>query len=101
MSKYAPVSREEIPNHKVGSLDYKRYWNLQLKRCLYGYKPTGGEWIPGAYYFYLNFCKIRLRDEASNRKRLDNPWYRDLDHEYFDMVYDAKKERSWTYCLKG
>ena len=101
MSKYAPVAKEGIPNYKVGSLDYKRYWNLQLKRCLDGYKPVGGEMITGAYYFYLNFCKIRLRDEMTSRKKLDNPWYRDMDHEYFDTIYKAKEEGSGIIVLKA
>ena len=101
MLKYSPVVKDGVPDYKVGSLDYKRYWNLQYKRCLNGYHPPGGVHIPGAYYFYLNFCEIRLRDELTSRKKLDNPWYRDMDHEYFDSIYEAKKEGKGIIVLKA
>jgi len=37
-----------------GSRDYYTFWEEQTKRCMYGYK-VGDLWIPGKYYFYLNF----------------------------------------------
>lgn len=40
-----------------GSRDYFEYWEMQEKRCKEGYK-VGDLWIPGRYYFYLNFCPM-------------------------------------------
>jgi hypothetical protein len=100
-SKYAPVAKEGIPKLKIGSKEYIKYWNLQIDRCKNGYKPNGGEYMCGAYYFYLNFCKILARDESTNRKKLQNPWYRDLDHEYFNKVYKAKEDGHGLIVLKA
>jgi hypothetical protein len=101
MLKYSPVVREGIPVLKKGSKEYYKYWNTQIDRCKNGYKPSGGVHIPGAYYFYLNFCKILARDESTNRKKLQAPWYRDLDHEYYDTVYNAKKNGHGVIVLKA
>ena len=37
-----------------GSKDYLDFWRVQEERCQHGYK-VGDLWIPGRYYFYLNF----------------------------------------------
>lgn len=99
--KYSPVVKDGIPNLKAGSKEYKQYWATQIDRCRNGYKPHGGVRINGAYYFYLNFAKILLRDDKTNRKKLANPWYRDLDHEYFDRVYQAKDNGRGLIILKA
>jgi len=101
MLKYSPVVKEGIPQLAPGSKDYNRYWSLQIDRCKNGYKPSGGVKIPGAYYFYLNFFQILARDEKTNRKRIQSPWYRDLDHEYFERVYTCKKEGRGLIVLKA
>ncbi len=101
MLKYSPVVRNGIPELKRGSKEYKKYWHTQIDRCKNGYKPSGGVHIPGAYYFYLNFCKILARDEKTNRKKLQAPWYRDLDHEYYDLVYDCKEKGEGLIVLKA
>ena len=101
MLKYSPVIKEGIPNLKKGSKEYLNYWSTQIDRCKNGYKPSGGVHITGAYYFYLNFCKILARDENTNRKKLQAPWYRDLDHEYFDKVYNCKENGKGLIVLKA
>ena len=48
-----------------GSRDYYDYWELHDKRCMDGYS-VGGLWIPGRYYFYLNFFPMeKISDEAA------------------------------------
>lgn len=37
-----------------GTKEYFDYWHLHETRCQKGYS-VGGIWIPGRYYFYLNF----------------------------------------------
>lgn len=63
-----------------GSPAYREFWNEQNERCLQGY-TTAGIFIPGRYYYYLNFTKINtvLLGEQF-------PWYVDLDLEYFRLV---------------
>jgi len=101
MLKYSPVVREGVPQLAVGSKEYNRYWTMQIDRCKNGYKPSGGVQIPGAYYFYLNFFQILARNEKTNRKSLQNPWYRDMDHEYFEKVYRCKEEGKGLIVLKA
>ena len=101
MLKYSPVIKEGIPQLARGSKEYNAYWATQIDRCRNGYKPSGGVHICGAYYFYLNFYRILARDEESNRKKLQSPWYRDMDHEYFDNVYDCKKKGEGLIVLKA
>lgn len=49
----------------VGSREYVEYWEEQEKRCRDGYS-VGGLWIPGRYYFYLNFSIMsKVPDEVA------------------------------------
>ena len=66
-----------------------------------GYKPTGGSWIPGNYYFYLNFGKIHGLPEGAVRKTMISPIYRDQDHEYFNIVNKAKVDGKGVIVLKA
>ena len=50
-----------------GSRDYFDYWELQEDRCMNGYS-VGGLWIPGRYYFYLNFFPMDKIDDADAAK---------------------------------
>lgn len=71
----------------IGTSDYWDFWNEQVERCIEGYE-TGGIWIPGRYYYYLNFTKI------SGVLGVQFPWYIDLDLEYFrtvEYIKDAHK----------
>jgi hypothetical protein len=101
MLKYSPVVKEGIPKLSKGSKEYNKYWSLQIDRCRNGYKPSGGVHICGAYYFYLNFYRILARDEKTNRKSLQSPWYRDVDHEYFNTVYECKNNGEGLIVLKA
>jgi hypothetical protein len=75
---------------KKGTAAYHRFWEEQYRRCIDGYKPTGGSWIPGNYYFYLNFSNISVFDTKINRKKMGPPLYRDQDHEYFVEAKNAE-----------
>jgi hypothetical protein len=102
--EYSPVifNSDYNPERlRKGTSAYHRFWDEQYDRCLNGYQPTGGSYIPGNYYFYLNFCKIRLYDEKTNRKTIGPPLYRDQDHEYFVEVNEAKKGGYGIIVLKA
>lgn len=48
-----------------GSREYFEYWKEQERRCQFGYK-VGDLWIPGRYYWYLNFCPMfKVPDEVA------------------------------------
>ena len=58
---------------KYGSAEYLRFWNKEVDRCKNGYKPSNGVWIPGSYYFYLNYASILSNKEGAGRKSLNHP----------------------------
>jgi len=100
--KYCPVLTDrEYPKLKIGTIEYRNWWKIQKDRIINGYKPTGGTWIPGNYYFYLNFGKIHGLPEGAQRKTMISPIYRDQDHEYFQIVDDCKKKGKGLIVLKA
>jgi len=103
--KYSPVIFDKnLKNYeslKIGSLDYSQFWRTQKDRILNGYKPNGGVWIPGNYYFYLNFSKIHGLNPGAKRKSMISPLYRDQDHEYYQEVHDAKENGRGIIVLKA
>ena len=103
--KYSPVifdkNLKDFSKLKEGSLDYYQFWRTQKDRILNGYKPTGGAWIPGNYYFYLNFSKIHGLNPGAKRKSMISPLYRDQDHEYYQEVHDAKENGRGIIVLKA
>lgn len=71
----------------IGSAEYWEFWDEQFDRCINGYE-TGGIWIPGRYYYYMNFVQI------TGVLGLQYPWYIDIDLEYFrtvEYIKTAKK----------
>lgn len=100
--KYTPVLKDKLyPKLIKGTVDHHHWWKEQIKRCKEGYKPTGGTWISGPHYFYLNFSKILGYDEKTNRKTMISPAYRDQDHEYFVEIDKAKKGGYGIIVLKA
>ena len=100
--RYTPVVNDKnLKDLRKGTADYYEWWNTQIDRCVNGYKPHGGVFIPGRYYFYLNFCKILLFDEAKNRKTFGSPMYRDQDHEYMNEIDLAEKGGYGLIVLKS
>ena len=50
-----------IPSSPNPKSEYGEFWREELRRWKYGLiRPSDGEWIPGALYFYWNYCPIRL-----------------------------------------
>lgn len=98
---YQPIMVEGIPKMREWERDYQEFWKTQLDRCINGYKPSGHAWIPGRYYFYLNFVKFPTAFGGSTRKVMDFPFYRDIDHEYFQKVEDCKRGGRGLIVLKA
>jgi hypothetical protein len=103
--KYSPVlfdkSINKFESFRTDSLEYSQFWRTQKDRILNGYKPNGGVWIPGNYYFYLNFSKIHGLNPGAKRKSMISPLYRDQDHEYYQEVHDAKENGRGIIVLKA
>ena len=107
MRKYNPDVYRQVainghPDLNTESVAYEEYWARETERCLYGYKPKGYNKISGKYYYYLNYYRILGNDGTKgNRKTLIYPWYRDMDHEYFDLFDQCKEENKGMIVIKA
>ena len=89
-----PIARHGIPDyansvknpHVKNTSAYIEFWNEQIRRCLFGYN-TGGQFISGRHYFYMNFTWMSTVGKGTH-----NPGYIDLDHEFFSLVEYAKQD---------
>jgi hypothetical protein len=103
---YAPVVRYGIPNRRDGEGAYELFWDEETNRIENGYKPPLGTWIPGNYYFYLNYGTIRGFPEGPNGKRAAKPIpmkpiYRDGDHHVFQHLHQCKVDGWGAILPKG
>jgi hypothetical protein len=102
--------------------EYQKFWKEERRRCIQGYtRESDGEWIPGTYYFYLNYSpimtvvKLNQDDEdetdefeidfnfedAEEAERVENfadVW--DMDYLYFHYVEQAKRKGKYGTVLK-
>ena len=100
--KYRPIPNNGHPDLNPDSVAYQEYWAKETDRCMNGYKPKGMKKISGKYYFYLNYYMILGNDGTSgNRKTLIHPWYRTMDHEYFDTIELCKEEGKGMIVIKA
>ena len=100
--RYRPVVNNGHPDLNPESVAYQEYWEQELDRCKNGYKPKGMKKISGKYYFYLNYYKILGNDGTTgSRKTLISPWYRQMDHEYFDLFETCKEENKGMIVIKA
>jgi hypothetical protein len=100
--RYRPVVNKGHPDLNPESVAYQEYWEQELDRCINGFKPKGMKKISGKYYFYLNYYKILGNDGTKgSRKTLISPWYRQMDHEYFDLFQTCKDEGKGMIVIKA
>jgi hypothetical protein len=100
--RYRPIVINGHPDLMPGSVSYQEYWEQERDRCINGYKPKGMKKISGKYYYYLNYYKILGNSgEAGSRKTLISPWYRSMDHEYFDTFEVCKDEGKGMIVIKA
>jgi len=79
----------------IGTPAWKDWWEEQIRRCVQGYW-TGGLYIPGRYYFFLNFSWIQTVG-----KGFHPPSFIDYQYEFFLLIDQVKKERKGIICLKA
>lgn len=50
--------------------EYGKWIREEYRRCFEGYvRESDGEWIPGDYYFFLNYCPILLTEDNGNNSK--------------------------------
>lgn len=80
-----PIYADSKTNPKcIGTNPYNEFWDEQFDRCINGY-TTGGLFIPGRYYYYLNYVLLE------GLKGPMYPFFADLDLDYFLLVDYVKK----------
>lgn len=104
-----------------GTTEYKKFWDGEMRRCIYGYTTEDGDFISGYHYFYLNFSRIiitreeYITDRFGKQKRIARriesfPLFYDNDWAYFNTVEEAEnqgkhltvlKKRGAGYSFKG
>lgn len=108
-------------HHPKGTTEYYDFWRTEQEYCLRGYTAEDGDFIPGYYYFYLNYCPITRTkwEKLPNRKgqlewrqtdAKDFPDFFDYDYFYYEAIELAEEEgkhlavaksRRKGYSLKG
>jgi hypothetical protein len=62
---------------------YFKFWREEARRCREGLiRKSDGEWIPGPYYFYLNYSPIRRSKIIEGTKRAER-------YRGFPDIYDG------------
>jgi hypothetical protein len=90
------------PNSNPNS-EYYLYWKEEGRRCREGLVREDGEWIPGYYYYYLNYSPIMKVEEVLGRraKRIKGfPDVYDGDYLYFHYIERAREQGGHCSILK-
>ena len=79
-----------------GTSEYIKYWTDEMNHCLHGYEAEDGDYIPGYFYFYLNYFTISLTKDveidvrgekiARVNRVMDFPRFYDYDRYFFEVV---------------
>lgn len=57
------------PNANPNS-PFMKWFIEETRRCWYGYvRESDGEWIPGDFYFFLNYCPMPVTEEGTGAKK--------------------------------
>ena len=94
-----------------GTTEYRKFWDEEYRRCLFGHTAEDGDYITGYFYFYLNYCPILLtikeKTKMSNgqyresiRRVRDFPRFYDYDRAYFDAIDEAERTGKHLVVIK-
>lgn len=91
--------------------EYTKFWREEKRRCLEGYvRPSDGEWIPGYFYFYLNYVRImkpkgKQKSKDGKVKRAERveafPDFWDGDYWYFHYLEQCEENGQFAVVLKA
>lgn len=87
-----PIVKYGIPDYAdsasnpkvIGTTAWRDWWEEQIDYCINGY-DAGGLWIPGRYYYYLNFFYISTVGVGNH-----HPMFVDFDYDFFMLVEHVK-----------
>lgn len=85
--------------------DYKLFWDEEIRRCWEGHiRESDGEWIPGYFYFYLNYSPIMKSKAKKGSRRASRvqglPDFYDGDYLFFHYLDQAREAGKHTVTLK-
>lgn len=95
----------------IGTTEYRKFWDEEYRRCLFGYTSEDGDYISGYFYFYLNYCpiiitvkeKLKMSNgqyRESVRRVRDFPRFYDYDRTYFDTIDEAERAGKHLVVIK-
>lgn len=103
--KYTNLYPNKHPNS-----EYMLFWKEEARRCKEGYiRKSDGEWIPGYYYWYLNYSPILQTKDILDEKGkptgraeriYDFPKVWDSDYMYYHYVEKAEETGLFGDVLK-
>ena len=91
----------------LGTTEYFKYWDEQLRRCREGYITPSGDYVSGYYYFYLNFSPIVVtKKKVKNGRTIVTreqgfPRVYDYDWAYFNTIEEAQRRGKHMVVLKA
>jgi len=94
-----------------GTTEYRKFWDEEYRRCLFGFTADDGDYITGYFYFYLNYCPIIItikektkmtngQYRESVRRVRDYPRFYDYDRAYFDAIDEAERTGKHLVVIK-
>ena len=94
-----------------GTTEYRKFWDEEYRRCLFGFSSEDGDYITGYFYFYLNYCPIirtvtkeikmpNGRIQEAVRRVRDFPLFYDYDRTYFDAIDEAERQGKHLAVIK-
>jgi hypothetical protein len=103
-----------FPNKNSNSQYYK-FWKEEARRCREGYtRDSDGEWIPGNYYFQLNYAPLLRAEIITGTKQAERihafAYVYDADYWFFHYCEQARavgmhganlKRRGCGYSVKA
>lgn len=83
---------KEIPLFNPHSLDFTTsdgWWGQEKRKCIEG-TWSGGKFMPGLLYFYINFWKIKLTIPGQKQEIISRPFLSDLEWEKAYLDHEAR-----------
>ena len=96
----------------AGTSEYIQYWTNEMDYCVNGYTAEDGDYIPGYFYFYLNYFQINLVKEIEVEgvdghsvlrqiTEQDFPNFYDYDRLFFEAIAEAERTGKHLAVLKA
>jgi len=98
-ASYTFLEHGVYTQYPVGTYQFDEFWEEETRRCKEGI-THGNLYIPGAYYFYLNYTQIELKNTKTGRKSKGFPIFTDVDLEYFTFIEQARKQQKGIVLVK-